>query len=429
MDKRKLADALEPLLADAGSVEAGQERAPKQTSFVQWASGFLGIGSAILYGTVAVSMNFVNKASMQMLPLPNVVMVMQMVATTLLLHPMREMGYLGFPPFSLTTCKRLFWITVLYTANVGFALFGLKTLNIPMYNVLKRLTPMMILIVKAIIRRRWPRPEISASVFLVVAGCVVAGIGDLAFDLMGYLFALMSCTMQAAYLLLVEFQGDEGVGTNEMLYYNAITSLPFLLAVVAATGEGAALGTAFSTALETHGAVSLGLTLASASLMGCLLNFALFLCTVNNSALTTTIVGVIKGVVAVFLGFFLLGGVKFSIVNVSGIALNTFGKAPGARLCGSAIWYTVIKYQEKRGGGGKRQAAAVTDSHASVSGSGHTLESASTGKLLEVSGLGSGVVIAGQESVAEAGQARVEVIAEGAWTGSRPAPVRRHAAA
>ncbi|GFR52719.1 hypothetical protein Agub_g15272, partial [Astrephomene gubernaculifera] len=128
---------------------------------MEWASGFLGIGSAVLYGTTAVSMNFVNKAAMQMLPLPNAVMVLQMLATLLILHPLLELGWLGFPKFSWATCRRLFWITALYTANVGFALFGLKTLNIPMYNVLKRLTPMMVLTVKAVMRRRWPRLQIS----------------------------------------------------------------------------------------------------------------------------------------------------------------------------------------------------------------------------------------------------------------------------
>ena len=41
---------------------------------------------------------------------------------------------------------------------------------------------------------------------LVVAGCIVAGIGDLTFDLYGYAYALLSCLCQAAYLLVVEFQ-------------------------------------------------------------------------------------------------------------------------------------------------------------------------------------------------------------------------------
>ncbi|KAG2438204.1 hypothetical protein HXX76_005808 [Chlamydomonas incerta] len=374
------------------------------------ATPYFGIGSAILYGTVAVSMNFVNKASMQMLPLPNVVMVGQMVATFALLHPMLEAGMLGFPKFSWRTCRRLFWITVLYTANVGFALFGLKTLNIPMYNVLKRLTPMMVLTVKSIIRKRWPRLEISLSVLLVVAGCVVAGIGDLSFDLLGYLFALMSCTMQAAYLLLVEFQGEEGVSTSEMLYYNAITSLPFLLLVCAATGEAAALPAAYAAALAAHGPVALWTTLVSCSLFGCLLNYALFLCTVNNSALTTTIVGVIKGVVAVFLGFFLLGGVKFSAVNVGGISLNTVG----------AIWYTVLKYQEKRGGGKKAQlASASIDPLSSFAKDG-----ASSGNLLLPAGGGS-VGGGGAGGVAGADE---EEVRDGGWAGRQPAAVRRHAA-
>ncbi len=70
---------------------------------------------------------------------------------------------------------------------------------------------------------------------------------------------------------------------------------------------------------------------------GCLLNYALFLCTNLNSALTTTIVGVLKSVVAVVLGFFLLGGVKFNAVNVIGIALNTVG----------GVWYSCFKFYEK----------------------------------------------------------------------------------
>lgn len=38
--------------------------------------------------------------------------------------------------------------------------------------------------------------------------------------------------MQATYLILVEQSGAEkGVGTTELLYYNALLSLPFLIVV------------------------------------------------------------------------------------------------------------------------------------------------------------------------------------------------------
>lgn len=75
---------------------------------------------------------------------------------------------------------------------------------------------------------------------------------------------------------------------------------------------------------------------AGAATLGCLLNYSMFLCTMYTSALTTTIVGVLRGVVTVLLGF-LLDTVPYSPTNIFGIALNTAGGG----------WYSWIKYQEK----------------------------------------------------------------------------------
>jgi hypothetical protein len=46
---------------------------------------------------------------------------------------------------------------------------------------------------------------------LVVIGCIIAGIGDLAFDAWAYAFAFSSVITQALYLLLVEFQANGGL--------------------------------------------------------------------------------------------------------------------------------------------------------------------------------------------------------------------------
>jgi hypothetical protein len=159
---------------------------------------------------VAVAMNFVNKYTMAVFPLPMVVLIPQMAVTVAIIHPLLLLGFLDFPRFNLakcrwaaahlgrsrgaaiaappgararmaflhcrsgharrpqpcasTPCRRsarhlrrlrhlrrrrsLFWITILYTGNTAFALYGLITLNIPMYSTLKRLTPMFVLLTK-----------------------------------------------------------------------------------------------------------------------------------------------------------------------------------------------------------------------------------------------------------------------------------------
>jgi len=319
----------------------------------------LSIFACVFYAACAISMNFLNKAIVMDFRYPNLVLLIQMFVTLVVIEFLCFFRVIELPALSMARSHLLLPVVLLYNANVAFGLMSLGNLNIPMYNTLKRLTPVVVLATRTVMTRRSPSGQITASVLVTVAGCLVAGLGDLAFDPLGYLYAGASVLLQSSYLVLVEKTGAEkDIGSWELLRYNAILSIPFLVLTVAGTGEiytglpklrSLMFDTTFLTVFFT-GAV-----------MGCMLNFSLFLCTITNSALTTTIVGVLKGVVSTVLGFFLLGGVKRpSFLNFAGIAINTFG----------GMWYTWVKYQDKlnkRGRDGENR--PVVSAPASANGS------------------------------------------------------------
>ncbi|KAF6175004.1 hypothetical protein GIB67_026492, partial [Kingdonia uniflora] len=94
--------------------------------------------------------------------------------------------------------------------------------------------------------------------------------------------------------------------------------------------------------------------------MGIVLNYKMFLCTIINFALTTTIVGVLKGVGSMTnnisfltfltLGFVLLGGVQVHALNLIGLIINT--------ACG--LWYSYAKFQQR----GSKQRKVLSDAEA-----------------------------------------------------------------
>jgi solute carrier family 35 protein len=361
---------------------AAAERAPRAAA----APLARALAAAALYASTAVAMTFVNKAALRAFPLPSVLLAAQMAATLAVLLGLRAAGALRFPALRLATAARLLPVAALYTANVGFALFSLQALNVPMYNALKRTSPLLVLLAKRLAPGgRAPPRGVAAAVAAIVAGCVVAGAGDFSFDPRAYAAALTSCVLQAAYLLLIERSGaDAGVSTPELLTYTSALSLPLLAAAAAATGEAAAARGASAAAADALGAGLAAALLAAAVLLGVALNYALFLCTALNSALTTVVVGALKGVATTALGFVLLGGVQASPLMLVGLALNS----------GGGVAYSAVKYRdraarrcgprraERRRGGAARGGRAPGPPRAQARGVGAAAGAAARARLL-----------------------------------------------
>ncbi|PNH07699.1 Protein MEMO1 [Tetrabaena socialis] len=127
-----------------------------------------------------------------------------------------------------------------------------------------------------------------------------------------------------------------GAAAAEVLHYVGLLGTPLLAAALLLTDEPARLGPGLATARVRvaggamlddgpfgNGAAPYYTWLAVTSVAECALTGSMVLCAGVTGALTTSIVGVLKGVAAVVLGFFLLGGVRFAPLNVAGITVRS----------------------------------------------------------------------------------------------------------
>ncbi|KAL2897502.1 UDP-galactose/UDP-glucose transporter 7 [Bienertia sinuspersici] len=292
--------------------------------------------AALSYGAASMAMVFINKAVLMEYAYSMTLLTVQQLATALLIHAGRVMGYTKAKALSMDTAKKLLWVSLFYNANVAFALASLKGVNIPMYIAIKRLTPLAVLVAGFFSGKRRPSRQVSLSVILTGVGVIIAALGDFSFDLFGYSMALTSVFFQTMYLVLVEKSGaEDGLSSVEIMFYNSFLSLPVLMFLIIATKE---FPVSLSVLLAKSSSFSFFVILTASLIMGIALNFTMFLCTIVNSALTTTIVGVLKGVGSTTLGFVLLGGVEVHALNVIGLVINTAG----------GVWYSYAKYQEKK---------------------------------------------------------------------------------
>lgn len=224
-------------------------------------------------------------------------------------------------------------VSILYSANVGIALVALSSLNIPMYSTFKRLTTAVVMILEFFILRKKSSGTVIMCVIIMSCGAVVAGLGDVTFDITGYSMAAISCIVQASYLVYVAKKEKElDLNSFGLLNYNSILSLPFVILVGFIKSE---YSSAWNYPRWSESYFLFNFTMACA--LGAFLNYSIFVCTVINSPLTLTVSGQAKSIFTMTFGFFAFGGVVITPINAVGIALNTLGSAG----------YSAIKYAEK----------------------------------------------------------------------------------
>lgn len=289
--------------------------------------------AALSYGAVSLSMNFANKAVFADTTFSSIpsILVIQFLFTIIVLKFMKYFQLVEYNPVSKELLTELALPSLLYCVNVGLSLSSLSSVSIPVYQVIKRITPVATVLIGRIILGKTESYKIHGSIWMILIGTLVMGTGDLYFNLQAYSMGLGSVLSQTLYLLYIQKSGIKH-DVLTMLNGTAHISLIIMLFGNLPTGE-------FHKALSNPEiyTFNLWLHLSIILILGALLNYTLFLCTSINSALSTTVVGCVKAIFGTILGFFTFKGQPVTILLLVGICLNTAG----------ALFYMYFRYKEK----------------------------------------------------------------------------------
>lgn len=313
-----------------------------------------GFSAALFYGSMSVASVFLNKAIFQVwrYRYPASLVTGQTLFTVLAIFLLSNLGVIKIATFNRTHFKRVFTVSAVFQLKLVLDMSALVLVNIPMYGILKSATTPFVMLLAYLLRQRVPSARIQGAVWVTTAGGLVAGYGDLYFDPLGYALALASAACTACYVVLVGKIGDDlQLDSFTLLLYNSLWSMPLSLAVTVLTGEVSGVLT-FPDLFDPRFIAAFVTSCASAFV----LNYATYLCTRVNDALTTSVVGRTKSVVQGVGGLFAFA-VEVGAVNVAGLSLNSLG----------ILWYAHEKYADER----RRTAAANAPKLAKLSDAAH----------------------------------------------------------
>jgi solute carrier family 35 protein len=165
-------------------------------------------------------------------------------------------------------------------------------------------------------------------------GVVVAGMGDLTFDLSSYLYCGFSVVCQAMYFSCVQKSGEQQKNPFQLLLVSSMMAVPILFTLTLITGQ---LQTVISTYYMYFAKPIFIPSFCLVVCCGSILCFSQFWCTINNNAITTSVIGVLKSSIQTYIGFLIDTSAFAGFFAITGILMNLiFG-----------TWYTYLMYVTK----------------------------------------------------------------------------------
>lgn len=299
------------------SVEDGTKLSSSNSK--QMSPRLLGVFSALFYCIVSIALISCNKLVLTYHKFPGslALAASQFVATCASTLVLNALGVAQLAESSRATLAASLPLTFLYLADVNMGLIATGALSLPMFTVLRRASIPMTMALERFVGQSQPTTAVVISVWGMLFGAGLAAYDDLHFDSTSYLVVLANDALTAARGVYVKSAlSTKRLDKLSLLFYNALVSLVVVCPILVYQRSLEPITQWLLTAsLEARAA-----WLASAGL-GPVLQYAIFLCTQHNSALTTTVVGALKNILTTYVGMF-LGDYAYSTLNFFGISLS-----------------------------------------------------------------------------------------------------------
>ena len=288
------------------------------------------IGTALFYAVSSLGVIFANKIVLSTYKFPSVqtLAFLQFASTTVALKLASTLGFVHLMPITWQGIKSILPLSTCYLLNILTGLSATQNLSLPMMVLLRRASILMTMLLEKWMLNSNPSKTVQFSVGLMLSGAMVAALGDLSFNMVGYVVIFFNDLFTALNGVILKKTAEEYRKSKmTVLFLNSMLSaIGVSIIILLVPGE---VDRVVNFDLYTNS--SFMVYLIFASLMGSVLNLAIFLCTSTNSALTTTVVGCLKNVLTSYLGMFIGGDYIFSWLNFLGINLSIAGSLIYAR--------------------------------------------------------------------------------------------------
>ncbi|CAI9298385.1 unnamed protein product [Lactuca saligna] len=296
-----------------------------------------GVYAAVSYMACAVLLIMFNKAALSSYKFPcaNVITLFQMICSSILLYALRCRKIISFKSDSeipstknipgifipSNTLIRTLPLAISYLLYMLVSMESVRGVSVPMYTTLRRTTVAFTMIVEYVLARQKYSIYVIGSVGIIILGAFVAGARDLSFDSYAYTIVFSANICTAIYLASIARIGkSSGLNSFGLMWCNGLICTPILLLWTWACGDLQL--TANFSYLSSPG---FQVVMLFSCVMAFLLNYAVFLNTTLNSAVTQTICGNLKDLFTIGLGWLLFGGLPFDLLNVVGQSLGFLG--------------------------------------------------------------------------------------------------------